>query len=155
ANAPEGALRAGALRAALPGRVQQTEVEGVRFVLDGAHNADAARSLRGTLAGLLPGGSRVVLLTGMVQGHDPEAFYRELAPIAAAAHAAPIAFHRSLAAHQVAEASTAAGITSTAHRGLIEALKAAVSDAGPTGCVIVTGSFYLVGEAGRALGLTS
>ena len=47
-------------------------------------------------------GRRIVLVTGMVAGHDPARFYEPLAHLIDTAHVAPIQFHRALPPSDVA-----------------------------------------------------
>lgn len=127
--------------ATLPGRFQRYEAGGRQWILDGAHNAPAALELRSTLDAERI--RRVTLVTGMIAGHDPEEFYRPLAECIESACFAPIDFHRALPPNEVEARS---GLTRTASfESLEEALVAARERA--EGPILVTGSFYLLGEA--------
>ncbi len=144
------AVRRGASKARLPGRFEVRAIAGMTIVLDGAHNADAARCLRETFASEFAG-RKAVLVTGMVGGHNPSSFYEELAPIVRAAHVAPIDSHRALAPEEIVRALADCGIGSDLHSSVPEALSAAMKERGSEEAVLVTGSFYLVGEAGNGL----
>jgi dihydrofolate synthase/folylpolyglutamate synthase len=144
------ALREGLARAALPGRFEQRRVGEVDVILDGAHNAEAAELLAETTQAAFPG-RKAVLLTGMLDGHDPVRFYRALASIVREAHAAPIAFRRALPAETVAAELKDAGVDAIAHSDAHRALDAALSACSEGEPMLVTGSFYLVGEIGRLL----
>jgi dihydrofolate synthase / folylpolyglutamate synthase len=147
----ETALSDGAKNAYAPGRFERMEVDGSQFLMDGAHNPDAARVLVEGLREIADSGQTIILVTGMVAGHDPKDFYRELAPYVHSAHLVPINFHRALTTDEIANALTDLGIENRRHKTLRKGLDAAKAEAGSDGLILVTGSFYLVGEVGRAL----
>lgn len=149
----EEAIRAGVQRAFIPGRFQVLEWKGRTVILDGAHNADAAWGLRRTLLELVPeaSGGTLVLLTGMVGGHDPAGFYRALHGLYRAAHVAPIRSIRGLAPEEVAPAVGEKGEPTEVHESAPAAWRRALEDAGEGGIVLVTGSNYLIGDLGEAV----
>ena len=134
-----------------PGRFEKVPHKGKRFLLDGAHNPDAAKVLVHSLRDYLKENQNVILLTGMVAGHEPEVFYKELEPLIKSAHVVPIDFHRAMAPNDVANALSKLGIRNTAHKTIQEGINAAEREACAEDLILVTGSFYLVGEVGRAL----
>ncbi|MBS1722121.1 MAG: bifunctional folylpolyglutamate synthase/dihydrofolate synthase [Armatimonadetes bacterium] len=138
-------------RTALPGRMQWAQYGGKRFLLDGAHNCDAAHTLLASLRGLPEPPGRIVLLTGMLAGHSATRFYEPLATVVDEVHFVPIEFHR---ARKPDELDSEAGWlfkTSTAHHNLEAGLEAVLASGADV--VLVTGSFYLVGDVGRAIGV--
>lgn len=145
------AVQEGARKAFAPGRFQEAQMGGQRYLFDGAHNPDAARTLMEGLARSLAAGEKVVLITNMVAGHDPGDFYQEIARVVRSAHVVPIDFHRALPPSETA--ASLAGLVQEVHfyADLNEGIEAARQDAG-NDLILVTGSFYLVGEVGRALG---
>jgi len=144
-------LQMGTRKAYVPGRFERLDNEGTKFLLDGAHNADAAIVLAQSLQEA--GYKKVVLLSGMVSGHDPIEFYRELAPLVTSAHFAPIDFHRAVEPLELKETAGSLFKASKWYPTLDDAINAAKEEAGHDGIVLVTGSFYLVGEVGRKLGV--
>ena len=142
ASVTEDALRRGIARAFLPGRFQQI---GSRpgVYLDGAHNGPAARALAATLAELRY--PKLVLVIGMLSNHDPDPVVRALAPLCAEAVVTRSSSPRALPAEELAR---------TVERYLpcrqVPEVNAALAEAralaGPEGAVIVTGSFYTIGE---------
>ncbi|MGV3617028.1 MAG: bifunctional folylpolyglutamate synthase/dihydrofolate synthase [Fimbriimonas sp.] len=142
----DDAVRRGAAQAYVPGRFELREVGGRPVLFDGAHNEDSARVLRATLDRAYPG-VPVVLVTNMLQGHDIEAFYSPLMDRVASVHVVPIGFHR---ARTVAEtvAALRGMLPVHPHDSVSAGLAAALSE---EGIVLVTGSFYLVGEAVQSL----
>lgn len=150
ADLSDEVIRRGASHAFAPGRFQQVKALGTTFLLDGAHNVDSARILRRSIERQYPG-QRWVALTNMVQGHEPHELYGEIIPLFQSAHVAPIDFHRAYPVETVASVLRGAGVRTSEHEGIASALLAAASEAGPDGGVLVTGSFYLVGQALRGL----
>ncbi len=141
----------GCLRASVPGRYEKRTYRGVPFILDGAHNPDAARFLVESLRKYEPGVKRIVLLTGMVAGHDPADFFREFQGVVTSAHIAPIDFHRAVPPAELEPVVQSFIPRAESHETALEALTAALDDAALEGLVLVTGSFYLVGEIGRSM----
>jgi dihydrofolate synthase/folylpolyglutamate synthase len=146
------ALESGAQFAFAPGRFQTIEYRERRFLLDGAHNPDAADVLVAGLRDVLRD-QQVVLITNMVAGHEPQSFYREIAALVRSAHVVPIDFHRALPVQDTAQALKTMAPTQ-AHSSIAEGIDAAVKETADDDVILVTGSFYLVGEVGRALGVT-
>jgi dihydrofolate synthase/folylpolyglutamate synthase len=147
-----GRVAEGAARAYIPGRFQELSWRGAKVVLDGAHNLDSARVLAASLLQELGGEERrAVLLTGMLQGHHPEPFYSALAPLVKAAHFAPIAFHRARDPRELAALVAGTLPAVAAHDTLEAAAGAALGDCAPGDLLLVTGSFYLVGEVARLM----
>lgn len=142
-----GGLQRGSSRARIPGRFEIRKVFGKTFILDGAHNPDAAAVLAQSLESHRPG--PLHLLTGMVEGHDPEAFYARIAPLVGGATVVPVGVPRTLDPELIAatlrSSLPSVDIASDAVTGLERALAASPD------VVLVTGSFYLVGEVGRLL----
>lgn len=149
----------GCRNASIPGRFERMKFAGVNFIMDGAHNPEAAENLVQSLADFewrlastdVKRPTRIVLLTGMVAGHEPLDFYRVLAPKVATAHVVPIDTPRTLSPAVVADALRDSIAEVTAYDNMKAGLEAAIDDAGPDGLVLVTGSFYLVGDVGREL----
>lgn len=143
----DDAVRRAAALAYVPGRFEVKEVAGQTFVFDGAHNADSARVLRATLDRQFPG-VPITLLTNMIQGHDLESFYAPLADRVGAAHVVPISFHRARPVEETAELLQRMLPRVACHPTIAEGLASARAEGG---LVLVTGSFYLVGEVVSAL----
>lgn len=148
-------LQYGARKARAPGRFESARYEGRELLLDGAHNAESARVLAQGLKESGEAERRIVLLSGMVKGHEPEEFYREIAPLVDSAHFAPIDFHRAVEPLELLEQAGKLFPKAQWHPTLQNAIDAAVADAGPNDLILVTGSFYLVGEVGRATQLAN
>lgn len=147
---PDDAARDGVARARLQGRFEEVCWNGRKVLLDGAHNADSGLVLARTLQ-LRRAGCRVHLVLGMTKGHDPGEFFAPLKPFVDAVHVAPLAFHRAQGVEEIAAALP--GVQTATYATVLEALVAADLGAPNDAVVLVTGSFYLVGEAGRLMGI--
>jgi dihydrofolate synthase/folylpolyglutamate synthase len=146
----ERAVHKGVRAAFVPGRFEKRFFGGSEVVLDGAHNVEAAIVLSETLEDQYPG-REIVLVTGMVAGHDPSKFYEPLAHLVREAHVAPINFHRALPPGDVALELNDQVPSVQTHPSVSDALSAAVDAAQDGALIVVTGSFYLVGEAGALI----
>ena len=146
----------GAHKAFVPGRFQRLEAKGRHWLLDGAHNVAAAEVLVESVRLLFEtaGARRIVLIAGMMAGHDPNPFFSELSELADSVILAPIQHDRSLQPQELSEAvGCLAGATCVASSS--EAVQTAVDATTADDLVLVTGSFYLVGEIGKLLGAAS
>lgn len=138
----EDTIRCGAALASIPGRFQIRQVRGRTIVLDGAHNVDSAKVLRDSLRNYSPR-ENYTLITNMLQGHESRAFYRPLVSRVRNAHIVPIDFHRAVLPEQTVGVLTSLQVHAQAHDSLAKGVGAALAEDGP---ILVTGSFYLVGE---------
>jgi dihydrofolate synthase/folylpolyglutamate synthase len=144
----ERRMAEGAARARLPGRFEVRQCQGRTFILDGAHNASAAAHLVATMRESGYGG-RYKLVTGHLQGHDPNEFYKPLEPVVERAFVAKIDFFRAMEPQEVIAQS---GLKDAKPYGSSEeALRACIAETREGETVLVTGSFYLVGEVGNLL----
>jgi dihydrofolate synthase/folylpolyglutamate synthase len=138
--------RLGAAHAFAPGRFEERKISGKPVVFDGAHNAEAAQVLKESLDEAYPG-RRIILVTNMLQGHELERFYRYLP--ADAIHVVPIDFHRRREVPETVAELAKQHPNVSGHASVREGLLAAIQSATDEQVVVVTGSFYLVGEALR------
>ena len=148
------AVREGLARARVPGRVEILPGSPT-FVLDAAHNVDSAAALARTLRELELG-RPCWLVLGLLGDKDAAAIIRALVPGADGLVVSAPATPRALPAEALAEACRRAGaarVESAASIG--EGLERARTAVGPSGTVVVTGSFAVVAEARAALGLAS
>ena len=148
---PDSAIAAGLARVVWPGRCQRIVRDGVTYIVDGAHNPDAAVALARVLSNEKL--RHVGLVAGFCGDKDVAGHLRTLAPLVARAWAVPIRNDRSLAPEAVAAHMRAAGIAEAAACATVsDGLSAAAAWARETGnVVIVCGSLFLAGEALVAL----
>ena len=134
----------GLLRSTAPGRFQRKSLQGRLVILDGAHNAEAAIVLRKAIDEKLPD-NPIVLVTNMLQGHEPEGFYGPILARIHAAHVVPIDFVRAVPPDVTAD-YLRHSVPTQVHPSVAEGMDAAARDAKNGAVILVTGSNYLVGE---------
>jgi dihydrofolate synthase/folylpolyglutamate synthase len=142
--------RKGANAAHAPGRFQTVMAGDRAFILDGAHNADSALALSKTLANSYGPDARFTFITNILQGHDIASFYGPLRHQIREAVVAPIDFHRARPTLETLAALEGMEIPARTVATLEEAIEGTTSNEP----IVITGSFYLVGEAGNLLGVT-
>ena len=150
----EPAVREALTRLAPPGRMEWLDAGGAPVLLDVAHNPAAAARLAETLAAL--GGGPSALVVGILADKAWEAMLDALAPAASRAWLCGLA--SAPADRRLDEADAAGGLAARPRvewagsvAGGLAAARAEVA-AGRAGRIVVTGSFYTVGEALLALG---
>lgn len=141
---PEAAIRQGLETATLPGRFQLCQNR--RLILDGAHNEDGAQTLAAALREEFPG-EKFTFVMGSKQSHAPGPFLAELVPLIDSLIATEPSFKPTPIAEVIA-AANALGLSvqriSRVPEAIHEALKSPLR-------VVVTGSFYVVGDTPEAL----
>ena len=136
---PEAAILQGLETATLPGRFQICQ--NGRLILDGAHNEDGARTLAAALREEFPG-EKFTFVVGSKQSHAPGPFLAELAFLIDSLIATEPSF-KPTPLTEVMVAANALNLPTTCIPRVPEAIQAALQ----TGRrVVVTGSFYVVGE---------
>lgn len=131
----------------LPGRFERRVVNGQTWILDGAHNQDAITALVVTLQQSLTGQKFNVIL-GMLEGHDAAPVMQLLSPYTSQMVTVPINWTRTQSPEDLAETARQPGIKATACWSVDEAVGKLQQEKLP---VLVTGSFYLLGEVAEAL----
>lgn len=136
-------------RVNLPGRFEHRTFGSKTLVLDGAHNEDATRVLVESLNRAYPG-QKFRFLFSMVQGHDPAKTLSHLAPLARSFDICPIDFHRAQPVGEIDKAITAlTSVPVRKHLSAPSAMEEILKDPNEE-IIVITGSFYLIGECGRA-----
>jgi dihydrofolate synthase/folylpolyglutamate synthase len=143
-DAGEGAVREGLLGMRPPGRLELIRHEPPVY-LDGAHNPAAAEALARALEGL---GMRPVMVIGVMGDKDVEGILAPLLPLAEGAIFASPGYGRSAPAERLLGSARALGYEGETAPTVREALEAALARGKP---VLVTGSFFTIGEAKEAL----
>lgn len=138
------ALFAGISNATIPGRLEVLR-ERPTVVIDGAHNPDAAGKLARAIAETFTY-RRVILVVGMIQTHPAEEFLAKLAPMASKVIATQSQWMKAQPAAKIAEAAKALGLDVDIVDRVSAAVARALAIAGPEDLVLVTGSFYTIGE---------
>lgn len=139
----EEALSRGLAEVSWPGRFQVLKQGDQVWVLDGAHNRDAAAAVRKTWESEFPQ-VRPTLILGVLQDKSWREMIREWLPICSRVITVPIQCPRAMNAELLLEACRSSGVARAgrAASSLAEALRWVSKDSH----VLVTGSLYLVGE---------
>ncbi|HEY3413239.1 MAG TPA: folylpolyglutamate synthase/dihydrofolate synthase family protein [Armatimonadota bacterium] len=141
---PDDAIDAGLQSACLPGRFQIIR-ENPTVILDGAHNSEAAAALMSALLDRYPGRD-LALVIGMMGRHAVDGVMHELAPYAAKIIATQPTNDRHLPAEAVVAEAARYGLDAPIVIPPMDALRTALTDAKEQDIIVVTGSFYLVGD---------
>lgn len=150
-------LSDGAANAFVPGRFQRFRARGRNWIFDGAHNFESAEVLGSTLREFRVGDSqlqRVVAVFGMMDGHEPGAIISLLSRFVDGFVFSPIDHPRSQDPSNLAALAPNV-MPSNLATDAAEAIELAVQQTKKSDAILVTGSFYLVGEVGRLLGVSS
>jgi len=136
----DSALREGLSRVEWPGRFQRI---GERIILDGAHNPAAARRLAGTWREEF-GNARATIVLGVSKDKDIAEICAALTPIAMRVIATPVQNPRAANAQEIRDVFDGNNVECVVAENLPHALDLATARAGR---ILITGSFFLVGEA--------
>ncbi len=149
----EKALQAGLSSVKWPGRLQLVELnDGRRVLLDAAHNAAGATTLRAALEEHFPR-SRPAFILGVMQDKDWDVMCEILSPLAGRIVCVGVSSERSADPAQLCNACQRANpeVEVAVCPALADALQK--TDAEPF--VVIAGSIYLIGEAMERLHLTA
>jgi dihydrofolate synthase/folylpolyglutamate synthase len=133
-----------------PGRFQILDRGGSVYILDGAHNPEAARAFAATFDKSPFKDKAPVFVFGILNDKDHLSVLRTLAPYAAKAVFTRPPSER--AADPCALANELARLRPDAEIEVQENIEAALTAGAGTGTTVVLGSFYLVGAALKILG---
>jgi dihydrofolate synthase/folylpolyglutamate synthase len=151
---PDEAVRAGLREVRLPGRFQVVAGD-PEWILDVAHNPDAARALSAGLAAR-PCRGRTIAVCGILGDKDIEAIVRILAGQVQHWVAIGLEGPRAIAVADLARRmAEAGGVSIAAADSVVAGLRQARAIAGPGDRVLVFGSFLTVGPALGFLGATA
>lgn len=132
-----------------PGRLEMIGIEGGRELLvDGAHNPDGARKLRGFLDehyAHVP----LAMIFGAMSDKALDEMARILFPAAEVIVAAPISNPRAIAPERIAQLAERFGRRAVIAASVREAIEIAARETDRRGMICACGSLYLVGEIKR------
>ncbi len=145
---PESAVRSGMKAAAWGARFSVIDTEPL-FLMDGAHNRDAAEKLRETLDNYLPG-RRLIYIMGVLADKE----YREVARLTAPCAAEILTVEtpdnpRALPAKELAQAVAEFNPHVCAASGIGDAVEQAYALAGKDDVILAFGSLSYLGELAR------
>jgi len=138
------AIFAGVSDAYIPGRMEILR-EKPLLVIDGAHNEDAAGNLARAVRESLRY-NRMILVIGMLSTHSNEAVLSILAPMSAKIIATQSKWMKATPASELAETARKLHPDVETVDQVPAAVKRALEIATPDDLVLVTGSFYTIGE---------
>jgi dihydrofolate synthase / folylpolyglutamate synthase len=139
-------IERGLATAFAPGRFQRVRALGREWVLDVAHNPDAAHSLADSLAATRSGG-RTLAVCGMLADKDVRGVLRELGPAVDHWFAATTMGDRGLSSAALAAIGDEAGASMTDAGSIEQAMSAARAASSHADRIVVFGSFHTVGPA--------
>ncbi|MGE0057229.1 MAG: glutamate ligase domain-containing protein, partial [Dehalococcoidia bacterium] len=142
---PEEAVTKGLEAVKWPARVEIIKRRPM-VIVDAAHTADSARSLRDTLADYLRV-NNATLIVGVMGDKDLEGLVSAVEPIARRVIATQADHPRALKAEAVARAFQNLGIETTWDAKLGTAIDTAMNLSTPSDAVVILGSVALAGEA--------
>ena len=137
-------VRQGLSEAQMPGRYEVVS-QNPKIVFDGAHNSISAKALAAQIK--QEKFNRLHLIVGTLLGHDTEDILHPLAGLATVVYATQPSWDRSRPSHEVANCAMQYCDTVYRFDRPADAYAAAVATARPDDLILITGSFYLLGEA--------
>lgn len=129
-----------------PGRLERIERDGVEWILDVAHNPAGAWALRAGLRTILPEGAPRLMVFSCLGDKPVRELAQILFPLFDRVILAPLHTGRAAAMDDLAAAAHETGTPFVVAESVSEALRQAKEQV-RGGTVVVSGSFYLVGEA--------
>lgn len=141
------AVREGLAAARLPGRLDVIRRDPT-VVLDGAHNPAKARALASAIRELFKY-DKLVLVLGILSDHKPDNIVAELAPMAKTIIATAPDSERAASPETIADAARSHCPDVRVVPGVKHAVREGLSLCGKRDMLLVTGSFYTVGEVDR------
>ncbi len=145
-------IRKGLERVKWPGRLEMAK-DDPPVLIDGAHNPHAALALSSYLQETLSCRyKRIILVAGIMADKDVDGILNPLLPLASEVIFASPAYGRAASAEALAGRAAAKGYSSRIGGGVRDALLMAEGLSRAGDLIVVTGSFYTIGEAKEALG---
>jgi dihydrofolate synthase/folylpolyglutamate synthase len=157
-SVPSHAVREGLAHAQWPGRLELIENEGhtYDYLIDGAHNPSASKALADSLEKYFrPFYEKVVLIMGVMADKDMEGMMKPLLPLASEVIFTAPEYERAASPARLAEYAKALGFSIRVKDSVKASMELAQELAGKgpqKTLIVITGSFYTIGEAKRALG---
>ena len=119
------------------------------FIIDGGHNPQGAHAICDALTELIPAGTRIVFLTGIMADKNYADYMKILSSVSKEFVTVSIDYHRALSSDELAEFIDGLGLHATMCSTVEEGVRTAIELA-DGGVVCCAGSLYLAGEV-RAL----
>ena len=141
---PKPAISAGIANAYIPGRMEILQ-DAPKLIIDGAHNPDAARTLADSIRKDIQY-DRLILVVGMLSTHPAKEFLANIAPMASKIIATQSLWMKAAPAQNIADAAREFCNDIEVIDRVTLAVRHALAIASPNDLVLVTGSFYTIGE---------
>ncbi len=149
------AIRTGLRKASLEGRFERVEFSGRRFVLDGAHNGQAIEALIKTLR-VFDKNTRPLVVFGAMADKDTDEMLLPLLEVSRRVILTRPAYERAMEPEELLKMAAGllpeAGARVQLSRNVPEAIEMAIRASSEGEIILVTGSFYVVGEAKEFMG---
>lgn len=129
----------------VPGRMEIVD-HGPLVMIDGGHNPAAGAEVAATMDELFPD-KEIVLVIGMMKDKDVGSFLGNLSGRVSSVVATKAMSERAVPPHRLEEGAKGRCQNVSGAENIKDAMDMAVDIAGKDGVVLVTGSFYLAGEA--------
>jgi len=121
-----------------------------RIIIDGAHNPQAAAVLAETLReSPVSKGQKIILIMGVMADKDIPGILGPLLPLASEVVFSDLPYERAASASMLKEQASRMGYLAKTAPSVADALKEAMTS---KGLIVITGSFYTLGEAKAAMG---
>jgi len=146
AKISDSEVRQGIERALLPARFQQVQFQDKTIILDGAHNQESAKALAQALSLIYPE-KKYNFIIGLSQDKDIEGFLKELKPRAHQIIFSQARLQRAVGKERLINALGECAIPVAFESEIHQALEKMISITSSDEIIIITGSFYLVGDA--------
>ena len=144
-NTSDENVREGLADTVWPVRMEVVSKDPV-FIIDGGHNPQGAQSAVDALTELLPPGTRVIFLTGIMADKNYEEVMRILSSVSKEFVTVAIDYRRALASEELAAFIDGLGLHATMCETVKEGVETAIKLAGEGDVVCCVGSLYLAGE---------
>lgn len=150
-SGPDPDIRSGLKQLRWPGRLEMIK-DVPPVLIDGAHNPAAAVVLARYLEKLLTSRyRRIILVAGVMADKDIPGILGPLLPLAAEIICASPAYGRAAAPDHLAAHAAAMGYNASQAISIAEAINMAERRCKPGDLIVITGSFYTIGEAKETL----
>jgi dihydrofolate synthase/folylpolyglutamate synthase len=146
-------IRKGLRETSWPGRLEFVK-DHPPVLVDGAHNPQAAVALAEYLKKALDLYSRIILVLGIMGDKDREGIMKPLIPLASEVIVTAPGYGRAASPHLLAAEARSMGAFPKTAPTVAEAIAMAEGLCTQGDLIVVTGSFYTIGEAKEALGQT-
>ncbi|HXX53534.1 MAG TPA: folylpolyglutamate synthase/dihydrofolate synthase family protein [Thermodesulfovibrionales bacterium] len=152
------AVRQGLASAQWPGRLELIENKGYMYdyLIDGAHNPSASKALADSLQEyFIPSYGKIILIMGVMADKDMEGMMKPLLPLVSEIIFTAPEYERAASPERLAEYASAQGFLPTVRNSVKASMELAqklAEKCSQKTLIVITGSFYTIGEAKSILG---